>query len=143
MSKAASVIAVNSGVREVLVKAQRLIGKEHPNLVTEGRDQGSVVFPDAQMKFYLDATAEERAKRRAKQLRENRNCNVNEIEILADIQARDYRDSTREDSPLVCAQDAIRLNTTQMTIKEVIDALCEYVRKAMGSNSADNKEQYR
>ena len=131
VSSGASEIAVNKGVREVLVEAQRRIGREHPNLVTEGRDQGSVVFPDAQVKFYLDADVKERAGRRARQLREDGNGEVNEAEILADIRARDYRDSTREDGPLVCAEGAIRVNTTRMSIEEVVDTLCEYVRKAV------------
>src|SRR4051812_9753944 len=98
-TKAASHVAVVPAIREVLVAEQQRIGRQRPNLVTEGRDQGTVVFPDAELKFYLDATPQERARRRVAQLR-HRGEMVDYQEILSEIITRDQRDSTRAVGPL-------------------------------------------
>jgi cytidylate kinase len=125
-----SEIASNPRVRAVLVRAQRWIGKQHPKLVTEGRDQGSVVFVDAAMKFYLDASPQVRARRRAEQLRAAGQA-ADEQKILHQIVHRDQRDSTRSDGPLLCPEDAVRIDTSAMTLDEVVDTLAERVRRTL------------
>src|SRR5439155_268574 len=119
-TRAASYVAVVGGIREMLVKQQRAIGRERKNLVTEGRDQGSVVFPDAQCKFYLDATPQERARRRAAQLRARGEI-VDSNELLNQIQARDNRDATRSVGPLSIPPGAEKIDTTNMSEKQVVD----------------------
>ncbi len=120
-------IAAMGPVREVLVKRQQEIGQAHPRLVTEGRDQGSVVFPDAQAKFYLDASAIVRAKRRADQLRAAGRM-VDIEQIRESIVNRDRKDSTRKDGPLICPDDARRIDTSDMTLDAVVDLLETHVR---------------
>ncbi|MEM8782642.1 MAG: (d)CMP kinase [Planctomycetota bacterium] len=115
-------VAALAGVRDVLVREQQRIGREHPRLVTEGRDQGSVVFPEAEAKFYLDANAAVRAQRRADQLRAA-GRSVNVAEIREQILERDRKDSTRETAPLICPDDAIRLDTSELTLEQVLDTL--------------------
>ena len=126
-------IAAMGPVRQVLVKRQQEIGESHPRLVTEGRDQGSVVFPDAQVKFYLDADPAVRAKRRVEQLHESGH-RADLEQIREAIIQRDHKDSTRKDGPLVCPEGAIRIDTSPMTLEEVVALLEETVREqVMGS----------
>ncbi len=127
-----SLVAGNSRVRRVLVKAQRWIGKEHPRLVTEGRDQGSVVFENATIKFYLDASPEVRARRRADQLRAAGRTNVDEEKILHRIVHRDERDSTRTDGPLMCPEDAERIDSSDMSLDEVVELMTKRARAEIG-----------
>lgn len=115
-------VAALRGVREVLVREQQRIGQEHPKLVTEGRDQGSVVFPEADAKFFLDATPTVRAQRRAAQLRAMGRT-VDVAEIRKQILQRDQKDSTRETAPLICPKDAERLDTSEMTLDAVLKEL--------------------
>jgi len=124
-------IAGNTGVREILVKAQQQIGREHPRLVTEGRDQGSVVFPGAQVKFYLDAEPRIRARRSAKQLREA-GTPADEEEILRGIVVRDRRDRERKDGPLVCPEGGEHIDTSNLTQEQVVDLLEKRVRARIG-----------
>jgi cytidylate kinase len=135
VSEAASVVSALGPVREMLVEAQRRVGREHPHLVSEGRDQGSVVFPDAQVKFFLDADPRVRAQRRADQLRAAGKT-VDVEEILAGIVARDHRDMTRKDGPLVCPDDAIRLDTSDMSIGQVLDTLEDHVGQRLRPHGA-------
>jgi len=115
-------VAAMGPVRQVLVKRQQEIGQAHPRLVTEGRDQGSVVFPDAQCKFYLDASPGVRAKRRADQLHAaGRKADLEKIR--AAILQRDHKDSTRKDGPLICPEDAERIDTSAMTLDDVVGML--------------------
>src|SRR5579864_6229136 len=99
VTSAASHVAAVPAVRQLLVQQQQRIGAEHPNLVTEGRDQGSVVFPDAEAKFYLDATPAERCRRRVAQLRARGEI-ASSDEVLREIVERDKRDSSRSVGPL-------------------------------------------
>ena len=126
VTDAVSEVAKIPHVREVLVDAQRRIGVEHPRLVTEGRDQGSVVFPDADVKFYLDASARVRAQRRVAQLHAMGQP-ADAPQILQGIIERDYKDSTRKDGPLICPDDARRIDTSEMTQAQVIDELVRRV----------------
>ncbi len=117
-----SVVAAVAPLRKHMVQKQRIIGHQHPRLVTEGRDQGSVVFPDAPVKFYLDARPEVRAQRRADQLRAHgRDVDLNAL--LADIVRRDHLDSTRPDGPLTCPADAVRVDTSTLMLDEVVTTL--------------------
>jgi len=131
VTDAVSDIAAIAGVRQVLVKEQRGIGKEHPRLVTEGRDQGSIVFPQAQVKFYLDASPTVRANRRAQQLRAMGKP-VQLDAIRKNIIERDRKDSTRTDGPLICPDDAKRIDTSDMKLNEVLDLLEQFVRDKVG-----------
>ena len=112
----------------MLVEQQRHIGQERPNLVTEGRDQGSVVFPDAEFKFYLDATPAERARRRVAQLRARGEI-VEYNDVLQDIIARDHRDASRRVGPLAVPPDARVIDTTELTEQEVVDRIVQDVQK--------------
>jgi cytidylate kinase len=127
VTRAASAVAVVPAIREMLVAEQQRIGREHGKLVTEGRDQGTVVFPQADCKFYLDATPAERARRRVAQLRA-RGEMVDFNQILADIIARDRQDSTRAVGPLAKAPGAIVIDTTSMTQEQVIAAIVAHVQ---------------
>ncbi len=124
---AASVIAPIAAVRQALLSRQRAFHKE-PGLVADGRDMGTVVFPDARLKIFLTASAEERAKRRYKQLKE-KGISANLRDLSAAIEARDERDSTRSASPLKPAEDAIVVDTSLLDIDAVVARITELVRK--------------
>ncbi|MEL7471714.1 MAG: (d)CMP kinase [Planctomycetota bacterium] len=119
-------------LREHMVRKQRIIGRQHPRLVTEGRDQGSVVFPDAEVKFFLSARPEVRAERRAAQLR-RAGRDADASLILADILERDRLDSTRVAGPLVCPDDAIQVDTSDLEFAEVVRTLEARVRDRVAS----------
>lgn len=123
-----SPIAGLAALRQHMVHKQRVIGHQHPRLVTEGRDQGSVVFPKADVKFYLDASPQVRASRRADQIRAA-GRSADESGILADIIERDRSDSTRPDGPLICPDDAIRVDTSDLSLDQVVDALERIARE--------------
>jgi len=127
-SKVSEVAAIG-GVRQVLVQAQQAIGVEHPRLVTEGRDQGSVVFPDASVKFYLDAQPQVRAQRRAEEIR-SAGRHIDLTALREQIIDRDRRDASRQDGPLICPDDAQRVDTSEMTLDEVVDLLEHRVKEA-------------
>ncbi|MFI4894117.1 MAG: (d)CMP kinase [Phycisphaerales bacterium JB058] len=136
VTKIVSQIAAIGKLREHMVRKQRLIGQQHPRLVTEGRDQGSVVFPDAEVKFYLDADPAVRAARRAEQIRLAGNEPPPEAELLHDILLRDSRDSTRKDGPLICPDDAEKVDTGPLSIDEVVGFLETRVRKRLANRKA-------
>jgi CMP/dCMP kinase len=123
-TRAASYVAVVPAIREMLVKQQQEIGRSHRDLVTEGRDQGTVVFPDAELKFYLDATPAERARRRVHQLRARGEI-VDYQEVLDQIESRDQRDKSRKFGPLSVATDAEVVDTTKLSQEQVIDHIVE------------------
>lgn len=126
ISMNASVVAAYPGVREALLKRQRDF-RQLPGLVADGRDMGTTVFPDADIKIFLTASAEARARRRYKQLVEKGEP-VDINALIKDIQERDERDSKRTVSPLKPAADAILLDSTQMTIEEVLEAMLNLVK---------------
>lgn len=115
---AASRVAALPGVRSALLSLQRGF-RQPPGLVADGRDMGSVVFPDARLKIYLNASAEERARRRHKQLME-KGVSASMAALLQDIQARDLRDSSRAVAPLLKGADAIEIDSTRMTVDAVV-----------------------
>jgi cytidylate kinase len=118
VSHAASCVAVAPRVRGAMVRLQQAVGRQRPKLVTEGRDQGTVVFPAAGLKIYLTATAEERARRRLLQLQAKGQPAEHEA-LLAQIQERDHRDSTRSTGPLCVPAGAEVVDTTSLTQEEV------------------------
>jgi cytidylate kinase len=130
-------VAAMPDVRRVLVQEQRQIGRLHPRLVTEGRDQGSVVFPTAQVKFFLTASPEVRAARRAEQLRAA-GRDADERQILQQIVSRDQRDSTRKEGPLIKPVDAEAIDTSGMSLDGVLDMLEQRVRSRVGRVLAEN-----
>jgi cytidylate kinase len=125
-SSGASQVAVIPGVRRAMVAKQREIGRR-TSVVMEGRDIGTVVFPDANVKIYLDAEPEERARRRAAEMRA-KGENPDLRALAAQMRERDQRDSTRADSPLSQAPDAIYLDSTGLSLDEVEQALLKIVR---------------
>ena len=132
ISSVVSIVAKHPEVRKVLVKQQRKIRDDRSMLVAEGRDQGSVVFPDAPVRFFLVADMDERTNRRVKQLMEL-GSEVEVETVQQDIQARDYIDSTREASPLICPDGAIRIDTSDKTIEEVTDIMEDAVRSFLSA----------
>ena len=130
----ASQVAAIPELREVLLQRQRDFRLE-PGLVADGRDMGTVVFPNAGAKFFLTASAEERAQRRYKQLI-NKGVSVNLRALLQDINSRDERDANRKVSPLRPADDAVVIDTTTLTIEEVLEAVLIEVRAKMPGATA-------
>ena len=126
VSMAASACSAHGFVREKLVKAQQKMG-ESKSVIMDGRDICEVVFPNAEYKYYVTATDEERARRRYKELLEKGEVTTFE-ETLAAIRERDYNDSHRAASPLRQAEDAELLDTTDMTIDKVVDYICGKVK---------------
>lgn len=125
---AASRVAALAGVRRALLARQRAF-RQPPGLVADGRDMGSVVFPDATLKMFLAATAEERARRRYKQLME-KGLSASMDALLQDILERDTRDSTRAAAPLQKCADAVELDTTTMSVEAAVAQVLKYYRQA-------------
>ncbi|HEX5707770.1 MAG TPA: (d)CMP kinase [Pyrinomonadaceae bacterium] len=124
----ASIVSAVGGVRRELVRRQREMGARGAGVVLDGRDIGTIVFPSADVKFFLTAVPEERAKRRYEEERARDQDQTFE-DTLADITARDRRDSTRDDSPLAIADDAVVIDTTELSIEEVFQRMLEVVRE--------------
>ncbi len=116
-------IASAKKIREVLVKLQRDFAKEHGKIVTEGRDQGTIAFADADFKFYLIADVEERARRRLKDLQGREDTGLEKLKEA--IMKRDAIDESRSESPLKPADDAVLIDTTNMSLEEVVGKIKE------------------
>jgi cytidylate kinase len=125
MSAGASQVSAYPGVRRALLEMQRDLGREG-GVVLEGRDIGTVVFPDAEVKLFLTASAEERAKRRVADL-QNRGTEADYGQILAKIRSRDEADSTRAIAPLRPAEDAVILDSTSLDLESVVQHVLELV----------------
>ena len=132
ISKRASVCSALPSVREKLVAIQRNMGRKK-SVIMDGRDIGSNVFPDAEFKFFLTASAEERAERRHRELVE-KGQSVSFEEVLEDIKQRDYRDMTRRLNPLRKAEDALEIDTTGLSIEDVTDKIIKEIE-----NNGDSK----
>ncbi|MFQ0993701.1 (d)CMP kinase [Gilliamella sp. BG2] len=126
---AASKVAAINSVRVALLQRQRDF-KQAPGLVADGRDMGSVVFSDAPVKIFLDASAQSRAERRMKQLQDKQN-NVKFAEILQEITARDERDRHRAVAPLKPAIDALIIDTTSLSIEDVFNQSIKYINEKL------------
>ncbi|MBQ8928495.1 MAG: (d)CMP kinase [Oscillospiraceae bacterium] len=129
VSMAASKVSAVPAVREHLLGLQKRIASEN-NVIMDGRDIGAVILPDADLKIFLTASAEERASRRYLELREKPDCPSYE-EILRDIEQRDYNDMHRDIAPLRQAEDAVLVDTTSMGFNEVVERITAMVREVM------------
>ncbi|HKM00656.1 MAG: (d)CMP kinase [Tissierellia bacterium] len=125
ISKLSSQISALKIVREKMVELQRKIAV-NKNVILDGRDIGTIVFPNADFKFFITATVEERAKRRYEQLNSN-DMEADYHNILQDIKKRDENDSTRQFSPLKIAEDAILIDTSNMDIEETTRTIAQYI----------------
>ncbi|MBX3245035.1 MAG: (d)CMP kinase [Acidobacteria bacterium] len=130
MAQAASIVSANSGVRRVMVDQQRRIGESAPNgCVLEGRDIGSVVFPNADIKFFLTAKPEARAQRRFEEDRAKGRISTYE-RTLSEINERDQRDVSRPDSPLTIAENAVVIDTSELDLTEVFEQMLDKIRES-------------
>lgn len=127
-----SEISKIAGVRQAMVKKQRQMASEYPGVIMEGRDIGTVVFPDADVKIYLTATIDERSVRRAKEYAEQGKI-IPVPEIKENLAQRDRIDSTRAISPLLKADDAVEVDTSNTTIEEQVEIILEEVQKKLKS----------
>ena len=130
VTQISSIVSTIPAVRRAMVARQRELGQR--GAVMNGRDIGTVVFPDADIKFYLDASLEERAGRRLAEEREH-NPEATLAQIIADIAERDRRDTTRADSPLRAADDAIVIDSTGQSISEVLERMVSIARERGGA----------
>jgi cytidylate kinase len=129
ISRLASEISKKKRVRDALVQKQREIGRKG-GVVLEGRDIGTVVFPNADLKFYLDADTEERGRRRFNEL-VKKGVEVNFKETLDEVKQRDHNDMARVHSPLKKADDAVLIDSTYLSIEEVVEEMVRIVEKRM------------
>ncbi len=133
VGRGASQVAAIPAVRQALLERQRRF-RQPPGLVADGRDMGTVVFPDARLKIFLTATLEERARRRYNQLRE-KGIDVKLTDILETLRQRDERDAQRAEAPLVAAADARLIDTTAQGIEEVVEAVLALWRARQSSKT--------
>ena len=127
-AKTASKISSNKALRLSLVSIQRSFAKE-PGLIAEGRDMGSVIFPNAEIKFFLTANNETKAKRRLNQLKE-KGINVSLTQLIDELNARDKRDLTRKASPMVIPDDALVIETDNKSIKDVQKQAMKHIKSS-------------
>jgi len=137
MSRLASDISRKKVVREALVRRQREMGTGG-GVVLEGRDIGTVVFPDAEIKFYLDADTEERGRRRFKELVE-KGMKVDFNDTLEEVRTRDHRDMNRAVSPLRKAEDAFFIDSTGRTVKEIVEEMVQRVMARQGKDETSHR----
>ncbi|MFK7833974.1 MAG: (d)CMP kinase [Winogradskyella sp.] len=131
VSKYVSPVATLSAVRRKLVEQQQLMGKDK-GIVMDGRDIATVVFPEAELKVFMTASAETRAKRRYKELID-RGHNLSYDDVLENVTTRDRIDSTREDSPLIKADDAIEIDNSDLTIEAQLERLTELAEQLISA----------
>ncbi|WP_434359786.1 (d)CMP kinase [Parasalinivibrio latis] len=131
VGNAASKIAALPRVREALLRRQRAFA-DAPGLVADGRDMGTVVFTGAEVKIFLDASAEERANRRMKQLQE-KGLDVSFDHLLKEIEERDYRDRNRTVAPLRPAEDALVIDSTSLTIEQVLEKVLSFAESKLSA----------
>jgi cytidylate kinase len=131
LGEAASIVASHPAVRGALFAYQRAFAKRKPGAVLDGRDIGTVICPDADVKLFVTATPEERARRRYRELSEAGHA-ISEADVLADIRRRDERDQNRAAAPLRRAEDAYLLDTTNLDIDAAFKAAIALIDAAMG-----------
>ena len=131
ISQKASLISAHAVVREMLLDMQREIAREY-DVIMDGRDIGTVVLPKATVKIFLTASAEVRARRRTDELIA-KGQKANYSQILKEIQQRDYQDTHREIAPLKMCRDSIKVDTSEMTIDEVVETIKGIVREKVGA----------
>lgn len=129
VSRLSSKVSSQKAVRDAMVRLQRLLAAKG-SVIMEGRDIGTVVFPDADVKFYIDASPEVRGRRRYAELKE-KGENVSLDTIIAEEKARDQRDSTREHAPLKKADDAVLIDTSKMELQDVLAKMLKIVKEKL------------
>ena len=136
IAQAASIVSTNSDVRRIMVDLQRRLGEQSPKgCVLEGRDIGSVVFPNADVKFFLTAKPEARARRRFEEDKAKGRESTYE-QTLAEINERDQRDVSRSDSPLTIADDAVVIDTSELDLTEVFEQMIAKIGERRASSAA-------
>jgi len=133
MSKGASDVSAHAVVRDVLLDLQRDVAKKS-NVVMDGRDIGTVVLPNADVKIFLTASVKVRAKRRLLELQE-KGEKVTFEKVLADMELRDEQDSTRAIAPLRCAPDAVRVDTSALNLKQSVEKILQIIRETLGEQA--------
>ena len=131
VSKFTSLFAKSPAVREFLIDTQRNLAMSN-NIIMDGRDIASVVLPNADVKIFLTASVEERARRRVLDFERQGVVDIDFDKVKADITARDYQDENRDIAPLVKVDDAVLIDTTNLTITEVVEKMTELIKKAEG-----------
>ena len=131
VSKFTSLFAKSPAVREFLIDTQRNLAMSN-NIIMDGRDIASVVLPNADVKIFLTASVEERARRRVLDFERQGVVDIDFDKVKADIAARDYQDENRHIAPLVKVDDAVLIDTTNLTITEVVEKMTELIKKAEG-----------
>lgn len=130
MSMGASIVSAYPAVREVLLDLQRSVAGMN-SVIMDGRDIGTVVLPNADVKIFLTASSLVRARRRCDEL-QAKGQNVTFREVFEDMEKRDLQDSTRAIAPLRCAEDAVKIDSSEMSVDEVVEAVCAVVREKTG-----------
>ncbi len=131
VSKFTSLFAKSPAVREFLIDTQRNLAMSN-NIIMDGRDIASVVLPNADVKIFLTASVEERVRRRVLDFERQGVVDIDFDKVKADIAARDYQDENRDMAPLVKVDDAVLIDTTNLTITEVVEKMTELIKKAEG-----------
>lgn len=131
VSKFTSLFAKSPAVRKFLIDTQRNLAMSN-NIIMDGRDIASVVLPNADVKIFLTASVEERARRRVLDFERQGVVDIDFDKVKADIAARDYQDENRDIAPLVKVDDAVLIDTTNLTITEVVEKMTELIKKAEG-----------
>ena len=131
VSKFTSLFAKSPAVREFLIDTQRNLAMSN-NIIMDGRDIASVVLPNADIKIFLTASVEERARRRVLDFERQGVVDIDFDKVKADIAARDYQDENRDIAPLVKVNDAVLIDTTNLTITEVVEKMTELIKKVEG-----------
>ena len=131
VSKFTSLFAKSPAVREFLIDTQRTLAMSN-NIIMDGRDIASVVLPNADVKIFLTASVEERARRRVLDFERQGVVDIDFDKVKADIAARDYQDENRDIAPLAKVDDAVLIDTTNLTIAEVVEKMTELIKKAEG-----------
>ena len=131
VSKFTSLFAKSPAVRKFLIDTQRTLAMSN-NIIMDGRDIASVVLPNADVKIFLTASVEERARRRVLDFERQGVIDIDFDKVKADIAARDYQDEKRDIAPLVKVDDAVLIDTTNLTIAEVVEKMTELIKKAEG-----------
>ncbi|QPJ61386.1 MAG: (d)CMP kinase [Candidatus Nitronauta litoralis] len=126
IGKLAAAVAANPAVRNVLVPKQQAMGRASDS-VMDGRDIGTVVFPEAEKKFFLDADVKERARRRFEEIRD-KHPGLTVDDVVSQVQQRDHEDRTREVSPLLQAKDAVAVDTTGKTVDQVVEEMMRHIQ---------------
>ena len=134
-SRRASQVSALPAVRAFLLEMQRSLAREH-SVIMDGRDIGTVVLPDATVKIFLTASPQRRAERRRKELRE-KGADTALEQVLRDIEQRDYADSHRETAPLRQAEDAVLIDTSDLTLEQSIDAVCAEIARHLRTGGAE------